>query len=306
MTAAFLILAHRQPAQLRRLIARLAHPAAAVLVHLDAKADRAAFEGVLDSNARAAFLPDRQRVAINWCGFSMVRATLALLRAAYAAGAERFVLLSGADYPARPLPDILAQLAIDRELIAVDRRCDPAGDGWFDRCAYRRFFGDVPLLNPRAGAAPWARIGERLAGRLPRRHYELPVYYGSAWWSLTRAAVGEVLAFADGRPALVDWFKLARSPDEMVFQTILKQSSRAASIAGDATFAGVLPPPRVLTHFADFEGSSSGSPATLTGADLDRIIASKALFARKFDPLVSAELLDELDRRFHTGRAASA
>lgn len=278
---------------------RLAHSTVSVFVHIDAKADRARFSGVLDPDFHASFLPDAQRVAINWCGFSMVRATLALLTAAYAAGADRFVLLSGADYPARPLPDILSQLSVDRELIVVDQRCDPAGEGWFDRCAYRRFFGDTALLNPRSGYAPLIWLSERIGGRLPRRRYDLPIYYGSSWWSLTRTAVSEVLNFAQARPALVEWFKVARSPDEMVFQTILKQSSRATSIAGDLTCAAVLPSARVLTHFIDFEGSTSGSPATLGHRDLDRIVASRALFARKVDPLVSAELLDELDRRFH-------
>lgn len=298
MRFAFMILVHHQPKMLVRLIDRLDHADIKFFIHVDAKTDIVPFVEAFINHSKVTLLPKSKRASINWGGFGIINATLALMSAAYEAGADRFVLLSGADYPVRPLDEILAEVAKDQEILAVDRLCDRNGRGWFDKVAYQRYVGYIPWLNPRTGQENLVRLADRIVSRLPRRRSRTPIYYGPAWYSLTRAAVGEVLAFAAERPKALQWFFHARSPDEMLIQTILKQSSRAGAITMDSTIPGGKKPPEDLaaTHYANFEPGSS-APRVLDLTDLPKIEQVGALFARKVDPEISAGFLEAIDKR---------
>jgi hypothetical protein len=50
-----------------------------------------------------------------------------------------------------------------------------------------------------------------------------------------------------------------------------------------------------LRHIQWLEGKAS--PEILTERDLDELLNSKALFARKFDVLISSGVLDQLDKK---------
>lgn len=292
VNTAFLILAHQHPTQVARLVGRLQTPQARVFVHLDRKSDMGPFHATIGD--RATFLPRERRVAVRWGGFSMVRATLNLIEAALEAepGLERFVLLSGVDYPVRPVEEILAALEPGREYIRIDRVLDRDGDSPFDRCANRVFLGDNGWLNPRSARWRVSQAARALESRLKRPTvYGEPIYYGPQWWALTREAVELVRA---ARPSL-DWFRFARIPDEMVFQTVLKNSARAPAIVQDATVRETGHPFLAGVTYVDFQNGNPDLPRTLELSDLPEIQASGALFARKIDPELSAELVRRLD-----------
>ena len=292
-----MILAHHQPAMLARLVDRLQHPDVSFVIHIDARSDERPFRQALGCHANLRFIADADRVRINYFGFSTVRAIFALLHQAYAGGADRFIYLSGQDYPVKAIEDLLAEIGDDDEIIAVDNHCERQGPSWFDRCAFEPFFGDTKLFSVRDGWVPLRKLSTAAARLLPRRRSPIPVYYGSAWWSLTRAAVTEILRFAADRPAELAWFRLCRAPDEMVFQSILKQTSRASSIRFDDTEPHPRPRTRhrAATAYADFTAASLGSPRVLDLSDLAPVQASGALFARKMDPVQSADLMEALD-----------
>ncbi|MFN3513967.1 MAG: beta-1,6-N-acetylglucosaminyltransferase [Phenylobacterium sp.] len=301
---AFLILAHHRPEQLARLVDRLRSPMSDIFIHVDRKAAAPPFHAVVDG---ARFLPDARRVAVHWGGFSMVRATFELIRFALAEApeAERFVLLSGAHYPTRPVREILAALAGDAEHIRIDRVLDPEGEGWFDRCANRLYLGDNALLNPRTGRYRPSQLARRLEALAPRRRHGLAVHYGPQWWALTRPTLEEALAAVEAQPRRLASFRFARTPDEMVFQTLLKASSHAERIVQDATTGPEAWHPALagVTYVA-FDALDADEPRILTLADLPDIRASGALFARKMDPDVSAPLMDALDAGSEAARAA--
>lgn len=292
-----MILAHHQPAMVARLVDRLQHPDVVFVIHIDARRDERPFRAALGYHPNVSFVAAADRVPVHWFGFSSVRAMLELLRCAHALGADRFTMISGQDYPVRGIGELLAEIARDEEIIAVDRLCEQHGSSWFDRCAFEPFFGDRALLSLRDGWLPLRKLSSAVGRALPRRRPPIPVYYGSAWWSLTRAAVDAVLRFADERPDALAWFRWSRVPDEMVFQSILKQSPRAPFIRFDETRPGapVRARHRAATAYADFTADSIGSPRVLDLSDLEPVQASGALFARKVDPIESAGLMDALD-----------
>lgn len=294
MLIAYIILAHNHPTHLCRLVSALDGPESRFHIHIDRRVDDGPFRAATASSD-IDFLADDQRLAINWCGFSMVEATLRMLAAAHAGGADRYVLLSGSDYPVQSNAEIRSCLASDREFIQVDRLLAPLGDDHFDRCANRVFLGDHQLTNERTGRPRIVRLAGRLAAKLPRRRYRMPVYYGPSWCALTRAAVDHLLRVRQDDPAALSWFRLARSPDEMVFQTLLKASPFVDQIAFDATGNFVPKAHRAALHYANWDRPNPNAPRTVDLEDLPDILASGALFVRKIDPSRSAGLLDHLD-----------
>jgi len=294
---AFLVLAHHQPQMVRRLTDRLQHPAAHVFVHVDGKADSAPFRAAIAG--RAQLVPDAQRLVVHWCGFSTLAAMLLLLKTALAAepDLQRFVMLSGVDYPVRSIEDILAGVAVDREFLSVEHALDWTEEYYVNRHAYRYYLGDSELFNDRSGpplAVKLARAAER---RLRRpQSYGADIFHGSGWWALTREAVDYLMAAEREDPRRLSWFKWATSPDEMYFQTLLKQSPRADRIVHDLTRG-----PRSWSinlrgvHYVDWLLPNPHLPRTLEMGDLPAILESGALFARKMDPIRSAGLMDALD-----------
>ena len=83
-------------------------------------------------------------------------------------------------------------------------------------------------------------------------------------------------------PELVRFFHRSAVPDESFFQTILMNSPLAGTLVNDD-----------LRYVDWSEGAAS--PRVLTAFDLERMIRSSALFARKFDPRVDRGVIDALD-----------
>ncbi|MBE2186430.1 MAG: hypothetical protein IAE99_06635 [Rhodothermales bacterium] len=275
---------------MRRLVQRLASPRASFEVHVDARVDATPFDAALDGVARAHRLPDADRVAGDWGAFGLLDATLRLLRAARERGPfDRYVLLSGADYPVRSVETIEQTLlgtdaeflALERDLTAPEHR---KRAGWIRRW-------HVPALN-RVALARRLRLASRLGYALPRRRFPdgLRPWHGSQWWALTDAAAAQVLDFVDARPDALTFFRHAHHPEELFFQSVLAASplaERCTSLApGDPFVFGV--------HYVDWR-TLTPSPPVLTLDDLPRIRATDALFARKMQAGVSDALLDALD-----------
>ena len=102
---------------------------------------------------------------------------------------------------------------------------------------------------------------------------------------------------SDREDTYLPWFRYCRSPDEMVFQTILKRSALSERIAWDATRTGVSGASAAHegTHYVDWEHPNPNAPRTLDLSDLESLRRSDALFARKFSAGSSRELMDALD-----------
>lgn len=294
MRIAFLIMAHNSPPMLKALVAKLRHEDTAIYIHIDANTDESSFRAALAGHL-VHFVNQPDRIAINYAGYSMVRATLSLLRLAYANKADRFVLLSGVDYPVQPLDTILSTISQNHEMLEVDRRLEPHREGrsesWFEKCAYAHYFGDNPWFGLRSRSPLLTKIADKIGSRLPRRKYALPIYYGSAWWSLTEPVVADILGKLRRQPKLFSWFGKSRSSSEMVFQTLAKaykQTEISITLDQPANVKSSVP-----LHYVEFVPGEN-SPRDLTIVALPAIIASKALFCRKLTPS-SGELMAALD-----------
>lgn len=277
MKLAHLILAHRDPAQLARLLAALAHPEAECVIHLDRNAHYPDFAHLA---ARPGVRFTRQRLAVKWGGYSLTQAALEGMRDILASPAppDFINVLSGQDYPIKPLAAIHAELARHRGQSFAEY--DAPNSPWWQ--ANERRVSAYHLVElPVPGRYPLEKL---LGWVLPRRQPPLPLYGGNmgGWYTLSGEAAAYVVRYLDTHPAWRRFAYYSWGSDEFVVQTTLLNSPLAATVRNNSL------------RYIDWSGGGS-SPRTLTLADLPALLASPRLFARKFDAATDAAVLNQLD-----------
>ena len=152
---AFLIVAHRQPDHLARLVHALDGPGCHIFIHVDRKSPLPPFTAAVPKQRNVVFLEDR--LEVTWGKLGVVQATLALIDLALASGRafRYFTLLSGSDYPIKPIGDIVARPMIVRPPTYASR---PKSDG--------RSYRIPPTHPPRLPGRPIFRR----ADAIPRKH----------------------------------------------------------------------------------------------------------------------------------------
>jgi hypothetical protein len=286
---AYIILAHKAPQQVVRLVERLDAEGVEFLVHVDRRSPASVHRGVaeLGSRANVTLLPPRPTP---WAGRCLMEATLAALDAARRGDPDYVSLLTGQDYPVKTPREIERTLheaggASFLDHFPLPRRpgtryrgaVDPSG--WAD--------GGMPRIHS------WSFQWRGREFRVPNRLVPLPIrrrlppgvrfHGGCAYWTLSRAAVGELARAVDRRPDLVRFFGHVSLPDEIFVQTLLADAPGAGPLVNDAL------------RYIDWSGQVS-HPRVLGAEDLPRLAATEALFARKFDAERDPAVLDLIDR----------
>lgn len=300
---AYLVIAHSQPGHLERLINRLYHPADHFFVLIDGKQPAGPFFRGLKHYPNVHFLTDR--IPIYWVGIGTVEAELILFREALRQGPfVQYVLLSGADYPIKPLAYIRNFLLNEtRNFIPVHGRVHPGGPSPFSERFTRYHFLNNDYLNPRGKYR-----NHRFFGRVRRflEKYPIPrnvpgtrqIYQGPTWVSLTQPFVEYVLKTVAARPGIVSFYRHTYCPDEMFLPSLIKDSPFAETNYFD--FERPMEGRNWLGLFyTDWHTPDVALPKILDATDLEPLRESHphALFARKFDEKTSADLLNRIDEQ---------
>jgi hypothetical protein len=283
MALAYVILAHRNPRQLARLVERLSTPEDVVFVHIDRKVDVKPFRDAFAELPTPPILL-RRRVRQHWSTYGHVKATMLGIRAVLRSkrNFSHILLLTGQDYPIRSTDNIQQFFA------------NAEGRSYISWSAGE---GRQPSDAERAGNAKWLWSGRM--GRLLRwhvyigsHHYEfrggirriprgLVPYQGLAYWSLTPEAAAYCLRTVRRRPSLRWFFTFTFGSDEFLFQMLLLASPLRGTLVNEDL------------RFLNWSGFH---PKTLGMQDLEDMRGSAKLFARKFDADLDSEVLDALDR----------
>ena len=219
---------------------------------------------------------------IAWGHGSQLLAVLHGLRALQGR-TEWVVLLSGQDYPVRPIAEIEARLGgVDAYVQTAPvqpltwRR--GAADEFARRYRMRWRPATARVAKLAAKADPLVHVRTLPSGTYLglRAHPPLAPFHGSDWFTLSRRAVDAVLNAP--RPVL-DHFLHTIVPTEAYVQTVLANSGLRLH-----------PDNRRYVRF----DPGSPNPRMLALEDLDAALASGADFARKID---APQVLDALDRR---------
>lgn len=274
MRLAYIVIAHRLPDQLLRLVKRLVADDTTIMIHIDKHATRGVFERVVGGTRELSNVHLLKRFPCQWGGYGHVRATMAGIDELLGRDIsfDHAILLTGQDYPIKTNGQIA---------------------DFFGRNAGRSFMSYFALPSPEwaAGGLPrferWhvRRFGRHVAIPLRRRiPQKLRPFGGSSYWCLTRDCVEYVARFTDRDRSFVDFFKHVDIPDELIFQTLLMNSPLAPTIVNDD-----------MRHI-NWKDEDLSSPFVLRVDDFPELARSNKLFARKFDVQIDERILDRIDR----------
>lgn len=316
MKIVFLILNHRGPAQLVRLLTTLRSqlPESPIVVHHDNFHGEIPDE-LIEPIDNVHLLTSGKRVA--WGDFSLVDVTWWSLRwIREHLEFDWLVLLSAQDYPIKPLGDFVDYLSGNRADAIIS--ANPVSElPAFKRMLMRRRYlyqyqstTDIQIrwlpfdmqdaLQRLPGAAILAlnnlqplfkiyRLPGHKAFRIGRRAWTTPFsrsspcWYGSQWFALSRGALEHVLNYMADHPAHVDYYRRTLIPDESMIATFVCNSPNMRVANLEVTY----------TRWAN---STISHPDTFLACDFDELAAAPQHFARKFDIDMDSGILDTLDK----------
>lgn len=286
MRIAYLLLVHRDPGQVARLVRALDVDDAFFVVHVDRKAT-----GVMEplqrefgDHSRLEFAPRR---SIDW---GMVHvAALAAMRSALRVRPDFLITLSGQDFPLRANHEIFRSLSEHQGRSFLEYApLDQDGLSMFGRHRvatnwYRVKGHYVPVPGHKQfRSRPLTWLWNKTVGLpAPRRRFlpGLRPFGGSSWFCLSGHRAAATLAYVDAHPEILRFYNRAFLPDEQFFQTVIANGRCDDVISRNL-------------HYVDWTGSHA-HPITLTEAHLSDALSSDRLFARKFD--AGSPALDILD-----------
>jgi hypothetical protein len=276
MKIAHLILAHKDPALVERLVKKLQHKDADIYILLDAKS--AINDFIYIENTPNTYFVDK-RIKTVWGNYSIIESTLNGFE--YILNSHKnythINLLSGQDYPLKPIEEIHRFLFAnsDKTFMRLLSINDNEWDQGKERLA-KYSLGDYRYILK-------YKLQYLANTILPRRKIPLNLrpYGGSQWLTITPQCAIYTINFLKNNPQLKRFFRSTWAIDEIFFQTILMNSPLWDTL--------------VNNNLRFIEQAGNTRPTIFTMNDAERLIISGKFFARKFDNDVDTQILDYLD-----------
>jgi hypothetical protein len=297
MKLAYIVLAHKYPEQLLRLIDSLANKNAFFYIHIDKKVDISIFRNVL-SKAHTKNHEFIKREDGRWGGLGIVNAALNGIYDVLKnmENVDQIILLSGQDYPIKNINYIHEYFHRNSHRSYFDYFPLPS-NAWnyqgLDRiershCYFMgKSYSHPPYSQPGPLKDKIIQYGMKFI--FPEKRLfpiNMKPYGGSDWWSMSLEGAHYILKFLKERPDYMRFHKYSASPSEGFFQTILLNSD------DEKISANV-----INNNLRYVDWSKRGkNPAIITASYFDLLIKSDRLFARKFDLNVDANIVDMIDK----------
>jgi hypothetical protein len=308
----YIILAHKRPQQVARMLEKLITRDTRFYIHIDKDVDICPFKKELGYFSNTFFLTGNQRIPSLWGDYRMVQATLNCLQQILADKRKGYcVLMSGQDYPIkstayihdfftrqyglnfiqghRILPSDCAEQGsrrINRYKVNLSNSRNDylIFPSIYDREFYRKFnFKSFLTLAKRSGIGPCLAV---LPKTLMKRSFPsyIQAYKGSQWWALPIETIHYIIDFVREHPDYAAYHRYTFAPDEIFFQSIIFSMFAKARICDEVTYVN-------WPH-------NNNSPLILKEKDFDEMMDDgyTKLFARKFDVDVDSRILDLIDR----------
>lgn len=228
MKICYLILAHNNFKHLNRLIETLNDSEDdSFYIHIDKKVTQA----YTPSLKNAHITPTR--ININWGGYTMIEATLALMKEAIknTPNADYYILISGVDFPIRSKSFLLEQLGKGKEYIDIA----PVPAPFKPILRYNRIYFDYNRRNLKPYNPLF--LTEVLLKKLKiGRKAPFKIYAGTQWFALTNKCTQYILKTVEEDKRYKRFFKYTLVPDEAFFQTIIGNSPFIDHTAASLTY----------------------------------------------------------------------
>ncbi|MEH2404124.1 beta-1,6-N-acetylglucosaminyltransferase [Nostoc sp.] len=295
MKIAYVILAHKYPEQLVRLIYKLNTDDVSFFLHIDKKADDKFYHQVLTQLKNFPNVSFIKRYHLTWGSFDIVRASLEGIKSIVETGTyfDYVIHLSGQDYLIKSNEQIKKFFKENqgKEFITYFPLPYALWYGGLTRleCWYIRWNNKIYRIPEKREFK--SRINSFLYSLLlllvPKRR-KFPegfaLYGGSAFWCLTGECIKWINDFVKQNPKFVNRFNYTFCPDELFYQILIVNSPFQEKIINTS-----------LTYL-EWTIDYSGHPKTLEKNDFEKIRESEKLFARKFDMTIDPDILDMIDK----------
>ena len=275
MRIGYCLTVHTRPGQVRRLLDRIYTPNDHYYIDIFNRGMEGKWLETLDHSA--SNLTTVFKYANGWGSFKLVQATLDAMEHFREMPYDYFINLSGQCYPLRPIEQIKQRLAAADGRAFMEHEPFPRERWGEEKGGFRRV--ENIFFRPFRHANIWSvpRIRKMPLGMHP--------HGGAQWFCLPKKHVEFVLSFLEEHSEVISFYKRSLIPDEMFFQTILMNSELRDEVINDSK------------RFTDWQKKCTPLPATLLTEDLPRLERCNKFFARKFDTLLDARILDLLDLR---------
>lgn len=276
MKTAHLLLIHKEPLQVERLIRKMNHADFDFYIHLDKKIN---LKDYLNLKSLPNVFLIENRVDVRWGGYSIVRAIFNSIIEICDQGIDyNFInLLSGQDYPLKSA-GILASFFKENAGKEFLSYRDIINDWKEAQRRYEKYhFTDYAFKGS-------TRLESILNLLLPVRRipYNLHPYGESMYWMLSPKAALYVVNKVQNDHQMRRFFSLVWGSDEFLFQTIILNSGYKHAV--------------IKNNYRYIDWSENkASPKALKKHDFERLKSSQMLFARKFEWNDDSDLLDMID-----------
>lgn len=278
---AHIVIAHKNSAQLSRLIQKLKHPGADFYVHVDLKVDINIFKSLLDIPG-VSFI--KNRISCNWGGNSLFMGIISSMQEVTSLKKDYdFInLLSGQDYPIAPAHEIhnYFEKHLGMNFISFEESRDAP---WLKDAVlrYEKYhFTDFKFR--------WKYFLERVFNRLtPKRRFPIPgQLYGSSkgtWWTITEPCARYITNYLRDHKKVSNALKYCWATDEFVIPSLIMNSVFKDTVINNN-----------LRYIDWSEGKAS--PKLLGIADFTALKNSNDFYARKFDTDFDENILNKIDK----------
>lgn len=295
---AYLILAHKDPLQIKRLIGRMLKTGDC-FIHIDKKSDIKVFLSQLGEMKGVNII---SKYRVSWAGWTVVQAYLELLEQALKSknNYDRFVFMTGQDYPLMTDEQIVAEFKsnLKTEYVMAYKISSSTIPNDKNKILKRWYF-DVPFKNRflrrvylsfmyRFITKPFTK--KELLVKLDGKKVE--PYFGQMLSAYTREGASLILYVYQHDKAFNATMKHAHAPDEIYWQTIIFNSHlRKNTVQGGAEHEITEHFGWAPLHYHNYDVDTS----IYTEKDFEELKSCGYMFCRKVVPGISDTLMDKID-----------
>lgn len=290
---AYFILVHRYPEQFKRLFKSIYNSANFYLIHMDKKSDLDLFTNInsfLENYSNVQIMKSQNVV---WGGYSMVDVEMKAIKKLLKINKDWqfFVNLSGQDFPLKSQKQIEIFLKKNSGSSFI-KIADQVKERPNTLNRIKNYFTEST---------------DGFIGTPIKRSYlkNIKPYIGGQWKILTRTCC-EFLCSSPEVARFEKFYKNTLIPDESFFQTVLMNAGYKGKLINDDKRAIIwIPDFGLKLKSKRFSANTTKSliesgeiklrPKTLTQKDMDFLLKSTALFARKLDETIDNEIFDSLE-----------
>ncbi len=281
MKISYIVLTHKYPEQIVRLIRKIADEDTSFFIHIDSRTGNDIYHELLEQLSSISNVYFLKRYRCYWGNFNIVAATIEGIRQLVNSSIDfdYAILLSGQDYLIKTTSQIKEFLQRHRGKEFIESFALDSQNRWTHQDGCYQALNRVHHWHFRFRSK---HLYLTIKRRFPTG---FEPYGGSQWWCLSRECIQYINNFVINNPAFVNYFKYVFIPDENFFHTIVSNSPFKNCIVNDDL------------KYIDWENPNPTPPAILGKSDFHRLVNSPKLFARKFDITRDAEILDLIDQQ---------